>query len=410
MRHRSRQDRNYDAGMALTDGELLRRLAEDESDLVERKESAADKDKICEAICAFANDLPGYGKPGVIFVGVDDRGRPTGLAVTDALLQSLGAIRSDGNILPPPTLVVRKVRAGAADVAAVEVQPSTSPPVRYRGRVWIRVGPRRAVATADEERRLNEKRRSADTPFDARPLAGTSLDELDLTLFERVYMPSALPPDVVAENGRTTEQRLMALRFVGSDHTPTAAGIILLGTDPLAYVPGSYIQFLRFAGTSLTDPIQDQQRLTGTLIDILRQLDELLRLNIAVGTDLSGAVEAQEPDYPLAALQQVARNAVMHRSYEHTNAPIRITWYTDRVEVISPGGPYGIVNVENFGVPGVTDYRNPTLAEAMRAMGYVQRFGIGLGLVRASLARNGHPPPDFEPTATHVGVILRRRP
>src|SRR5262249_56862277 len=119
--------------MALTDEELVRRLAEDESDLVERNESAADKDKICEAVCAFANDLPGYGMPGVVFAGVDDRGRPTGPPVTDALLQSLGAIRSDGNILPPPTMVVRKIRAGDADVAVVEVQPSTSPPVRYRG-------------------------------------------------------------------------------------------------------------------------------------------------------------------------------------------------------------------------------------------------------------------------------------
>jgi ATP-dependent DNA helicase RecG len=307
--------------------------------------------------------------------------------------------------------IVRKITAGDSDVAVVEVQPSTSPPVRYRGRVWIRVGPRRAVATLDEERRLNEKRRSADTPFDARPLAGASPDDLDLTLFDRVYVPAALPADVVAENGRTTEQRLMALRFVAPDDTPTAAGIILLGTDPLAFLPGSYVQFLRLAGTSLTDPIQDQKRLTGTLIDILRQLDELLALNISVATDVtSGAVEVQQPDYPLVALQQVIRNALMHRSYEHTNAPVRITWYADRVEFISPGGPYGTVSVENFGLPGVTDYRNPTLAEAMRAMGYVQRFGIGLELVRTTMARNGNPPPEFAPTATHVGVILRGRP
>src|SRR5262249_18744409 len=156
--------------------------------------------------------------------------------------QSLGAIRSDGNILPPPTMVVRKIRAGDADVAVVEVQPSTSPPVRYRGRVWIRVGPSCVVvATADEERRLNEKRRPADTPSDARPLTGATLDDLDLTLFERIYLPTALPPDMVAENGRTTEQRLMALRFVAPDRTPTAAGVILLGTDPLGYLPGSYI-------------------------------------------------------------------------------------------------------------------------------------------------------------------------
>ncbi len=252
---------------------------------------------------------------------------------------------------------------------------------------------------------------SAGIPFDARPFDGSSVDDLDLTLFERAYVPAALPPDVVAEYGRTTKQRLMALRFVAPDHTPTAAGLILLGTDPLAYLPGSYIQFLRLAGKELTDPIQRQKRLTGTLIDILRQLDELLALNISVATEVtSGAVEVREPDYPLAALQQVVRNAVMHRSYEHTNAPVRITWYTDRVEIISPGGPYGVVNIENFGLPGMTDYRNPTLAEAMRAMGYVQRFGIGLGLVRDSMARNGNPPPDFEPTSTYVRATLRRRP
>src|SRR5262249_10595207 len=163
---------------------------------------------------------------------------------------------------------------------AVEVQPSSSPPVRYRGRVWIRVGPRRAVATVDEERRLNEKRRSAGTPVDARPFVGSSLGDLALTPFERGYVPADLPPESAAEDGRTREQRLMALRFVSPDHTPTAAGIILLGTDPLAYLPGAYIQFLRLAGTSLTDPIQDQKVLTGTLIDALRVLDGLLKLNI----------------------------------------------------------------------------------------------------------------------------------
>ena len=97
----------------------------------------------------------------------------------------------------------------------------------------------------------------------------------------------------------------------------------------------------------------------------------------------------------------------MHRSYEHTNAPIRITWYHDRVEVVSPGGPFGLVNPENFGQPGITDYRNPTLAEAMRSLGYVQRFGVGLPLVRDSMERNGNPAPEFTPAPTHVAVILK---
>ncbi len=50
----------YHARMALTDAELERLLVDTESDLVERKEALTDKDKVCEAICAYANDLPDH--------------------------------------------------------------------------------------------------------------------------------------------------------------------------------------------------------------------------------------------------------------------------------------------------------------------------------------------------------------
>jgi len=76
------------------------------------------------------------------------------------------------------------------------------------------------------------------------------------------------------------------------------------------------------------------------------------------------------------------RNAYMHRSYEATNAPVRVYWFSDRIEIHNPGGPFGSVTVENFGQPGVTDYRNPNLAEALRALGYVQRFGAGIAIAR----------------------------
>ena len=41
-----------------------------EADRVERKESITDKEKICEAICAFANDLPNHQQAGVLFIGM----------------------------------------------------------------------------------------------------------------------------------------------------------------------------------------------------------------------------------------------------------------------------------------------------------------------------------------------------
>lgn len=397
--------------MALPDQELIALLTDLESDRVERQESATNSDRLSEAICAFANDMPGYGEPGALFIGVSDNGAVLGRPVTDELLRHLADLRDQGTILPPPMMTVRKLRVDGGEVAVVEVWPSMTPPVRFKGRVYIRVGPRRAIASLDEERRLNERRRSLDLPFDSRPISGSSLIDLDTYSFTAVLLPALLPRDVLAENERTTEQRLAALRLTSQDSVPTAAGILAIGVEPLAFVPGAYVQFLRLDGDELDAPIKDEKRLNGTLLDVLRQLDELLELNITTAVDFTtGRQEARTADYPRVALQQVARNAVMHRSYEHTASPVRITWYSDRVEIISPGGPYGIVSVDNFGHPGVTDYRNPALADLLRGLGYVQRFGMGLPSTRRSLEQNGNAPPEFKVTDAYVSVTIRRRP
>ncbi len=48
----------------MDDGELVRLLKDIESDRVERKASINDHSKICQAICAFANDFPNHRQPG----------------------------------------------------------------------------------------------------------------------------------------------------------------------------------------------------------------------------------------------------------------------------------------------------------------------------------------------------------
>lgn len=141
----------------------------------------------------------------------------------------------------------------------------------------------------------------------------------------------------------------------------------------------------------------------------LRRISTALNIHtsVVIGT---GTTDVRQPDYPIAALQQLARNAVLHRTYESTASPVRLTWYDDRVELFSPGGPYGVVTVENLGRAGVTDYRNPVLAEAMRSLGYVQRFGAGLQIARAAALRSGNPPPAFDVDPSYVGVTLWRTP
>lgn len=397
--------------VTIKDAELADLARDLERDYVERKAALTDKNKVGQAVCAFANDLPDRGRPGILLIGVHDDGRPAGLPITDELLMELADFRDQGQVLPLPVMSVERRSLDGVDIAVVEVRPSRQPPVRYKGQIWIRVGPRRAIASAEDERLLSERRRRFDLPFDARSVPGASVTDLDETVFLREYLPAAVDPEVLAQNGRTVLERLTSLRFATSDGIPTAAGVIVLGIDPTQWIPGAYVQFLRINGDELSDPIQDEKRLDGALIDVLRQLDELLRLNITSAVDIvSGDRERRHTDFPLAALQQLVRNAVMHRDYEVSTAPTRITWYADRVEITNPGGPYGSVTPENFGRPGITDYRNPAVAEAMRALGYVQRFGAGLAIAKRTLADNGNPPPDFDVTSSYVSVTVWRTP
>ena len=126
-----------------SDRELAAMMADIESELVERKQSLrmtrgtrqGPIEKIRKAVCAFANDLPGHRCPGVVFVGVRDDGTPSGIEVTDRLLQRLADIKTDGSTLPPPAMSVTKRTLAGCDVAVVTVQPSDAPPVRARGQM-----------------------------------------------------------------------------------------------------------------------------------------------------------------------------------------------------------------------------------------------------------------------------------
>jgi len=381
-----------------------------ESDLVERKASLSNPDKIRQAICAYANDLPNHQKPGFIFIGANDDGSCSRIDITDALLLDISYMKDDGKIQPFPSMFVDKIIVNNCEMVVIKVEPSNSPPVRLNGVTWIRVGPRRARATVEEEKRLAERRRSRDLPFDLQQVPSATIDDLDIELFEREYLPNAIDPQVLAENTRSIEDKLKALRFLAPDGNPTVLGILVIGKDALRFIPGAYVQFLRLEGMNLTDPIRDQKEITGPLPDLLRRIDVILEANNSVSTSIiSEPLEIKKPEYPLPALQQLTRNAVLHRTYEGTNAPARIYWFSDRIEIHNPGGPFGQVTRENFGQPGVTDYRNPHLAEAMHVLGYVQRFGMGIQIAKKQLQDNGNPPLEFTLEENYVLATVRRQ-
>ncbi|MEM7533955.1 MAG: ATP-binding protein, partial [Chloroflexota bacterium] len=65
----------------------------------------------------------------------------------------------------------------------------------------------------------------------------------------------------------------------------------------------------------------------------------------------------EENNRPIEMQLSSLRNAVLHRTYEATNALIRIFWFSNRIQISSPGGLFGQVTAQNFDT--TTDYRNP---------------------------------------------------
>lgn len=200
-----------------------------ESDRIERTVSTTNTDKFGQAICAFANDLPDHRRPGYLIIGADDNGVIQPLKITDELLKNLAAIRTDGNVQPQPSMVVEKVELESGEIVVVEVQPAIYPPVKYKGRVWVRIGPRKGVANEADEKRLIEKRVCHISTFDALPCLGTTIDDIDVSLFRLSYLPRAVPEDVIADDRRDIRLQMQSLGFYDMRHDcPTYAGIIFL--------------------------------------------------------------------------------------------------------------------------------------------------------------------------------------
>lgn len=389
--------------------EVERLLSDLESDRVERTEGVKDSDKYCKAICAFANDMPGHALPGYLCIGVDRHGVPASVLVDERLLESLASHRSNGQIIPMPRMEVAKVDYRGVPIAVVKVEPSDLPPVRYRMQTWIRVGPSARLASPEEERRLTERRVDRARTWDLQACVGSSLDDLAIELFRLTYLPQAVSRQVIEENGRPIEEQLGSLRFYHKPlDAPTNGALLLFGKDPESFVPGAYVQYVRYAGESQATEVIVERRLGGDLLQVMRGLDQLSQdVAHARPMRLADLSETTIQDYPEVALHELLMNAVIHRNYDNSTTPISINQFSDRIEIQNPGSLFGDLSRRQF--PNGVSYRNPVLAEAAKTLGFVNRFGRGIAVAQQEFVRNGSPPLEYEVGENHMLMILRKR-
>ena len=391
----------------VTQDELLKMLTDLEADRIEKTISINDTEKFGEAICSFSNDMPGHNMPGYLIIGANDDGSLCGATIAEKTIQTLLDFRTDGRIVPPPALVVSRFICKDGEIAVVEVQPSRIPPVRYKGKVCIRVGPRKGIANEAEERILSERRSTFARTFDMQPCLGSTINDLSIDIFKNSYLPAAIDEETLVANGREIHEQLASLKFYDlKENCPANAAIILFGKNPRYFMPGNYVQYVRFTGEDETSDFDFEYRFEGDLTTQLRVMTDFIKSQIEKKVQHSLG-EQYISAYPASAVQELLYNAVIHRDYQ-SNAPVKFYEFTDRIEITNPGGLFGDARPENF--PNKNDYRNPALAEAAKNLGYINSFNVGVKRAIAALKKNGNPSPKFiVDQSTSFGVIIYKK-
>ncbi len=217
-------------------------------------------------------------------------------------------------------------------------------------------------------------------PYDRYPVAGTGLADLDLERFQREYVTSVNPkndPDTYRriKDRSVDEQLSIAMMVVSVDQLEaTVLGILTYGHRPQDFLPNAYVQLRRMDGVETACNIMESADIFGT---VQNQIDE-------INKRFGGVFSAQKGEIFSESLQYIIHNAVVHRDYEMP-FPIFVDWYRDRVEILSPGGLFGIMNSNILGKTPLGDYRNPWLANTLRSLGYIEKLGRGLKLSKRNL-------------------------
>lgn len=390
--------------------EQLRLLPEDEriSSLSQRAESQwfertgrrSTARHLGDLLVGFAN-----AEGGLIAIGIADDGTVEG---TDGDAARVNDWRQAAvtHTAPPVRhtfeLIECQTAHGRDYVALVEVGPSEHVHSNTRDQTYLRIGDQNRQLSVSQAQELRFDK--GESVFDGRPAPGATMRDLDAAAVDHYVarLPGATRKEVVLES------RGLVLRS-GRGLVPTAAGILLLGTNPQRIYPEATIRLIRYRGSSresgARSNVARDVRLDGTLADqvegarrrLARWIPAVIRLEVR------GRFE-QATVIPQFAWLEAVVNAVVHRSYSIAGDHIRVELFDDRVEVESPGRLPGLVRVEN--IRSTRFARNPRIARAFADLGYGRELGEGVNRMFEEMSRAGLPDPIYVQGPSSVRVTF----
>ncbi|MBN2500931.1 MAG: putative DNA binding domain-containing protein, partial [Anaerolineales bacterium] len=279
---------------------------------------------------------------GTVLLGIAPRaGRVQGVSDVGKTIDQVfqAALQAD----PPLILPVPRIEAVGDDRVAVIVVPPGLPHVyNLDGRYLWRDGHYTAPLGARQLRELLQAR--GVVQFEARVPPQAKLSDLDVEQVKAYIAALGLSGDEDWKN--VLEQRGCLVRQ-GKKRRPTYAALLLFGKHPQQWSPSASITAARFPGTALSDQFLKQD-LRGTLPQQLRQAEIFLNDNLRSVVRVIGLTHQTTPEYPLEAVRELLVNAVAHRDYNAQGDNIHLHIFADRLEVHSPGGLPGPINLKNL--------------------------------------------------------------
>jgi ATP-dependent DNA helicase RecG len=360
--------------------------------------------RLAEVLVGMANT-----EGGTVLVGVAPRSDEIqGVVKSEELIDRVfqAALLIDPMLILPLPRLVKAKRAQVLEITVPAGLPNVySIDGRYLGREGFRTVPL-------SPRRLRQLLLDRGVvKFESLFPPGATFADLDDSKVSAFVSALNLPEDESIEEillrrgclGYDERKVVAGSDLESSSLRPTYAGLLLLGSYPQRWLPNATILAARFSGSTLTDRFVKQD-IRGTLPEQLRLAEEFVRENVRKVVRLVGFTHEETSEYPLAAVRELLVNAVVHRDYNVQGDNVHLNIFADRIEVHSPGGLPGPVNLENL--LEVRFSRNAVIVQALSDLGYVERLGYGLNRVVEVMRQNGLQTPKFEETAGTFRVTL----
>ena len=373
--------------MKLSDLDIL--VSEGEGSTLEYKESLSSS--FARGLVALANTAGGN-----ILLGVTDDGMVKGISDSNALRGRIQDMAR--NCDPPVTVLVERV----GEVTVVTVCESDAKPVQCREGFFWRQGAVTQKLSRNEIRDLF--RSEGSIRFDLTPCPGFRYPQD----FDREKYLRWLRLSGISGRPRTEDvlPNIEAAERAGGKLLFRNAGVLFFAKNVRHFFNQAYITCLLSRGTDKAH-VLDRKDFDGGIVADIEDAMLFVERNTRTAWRIEALRREDVPEYPMKALREAITNAVMHRDWFTEGANVFVELYTDRIEVMSPGGLPRGMELSDLGRKSIR--RNALIADLLHRIEFIEKAGTGIRRMRGEAREQGCPEPVFEVTGFFT-TIFRPNP